>query len=236
MQKPANAATSDNMPLQRTDMLVNLSRIFLCVGCFALLPAFATKPRKTSMKQTNCLRTWHIERHTSPWKGLTGDAATEEATFTVRAVETPPAGVNQLAQPAGLDANDFVLFRSDKLSAVVVNARYFSDLTRQDVTGRPLRHGGVIGYAKPAALKRWQAADLLGLLLEQQIILTYAHLEATVCLVAATEKDGVYEAELTGEHIYYTSRRSVSSFRFRFVLERRTGKLRVESLPTDKNF
>jgi hypothetical protein len=206
--------------------------MFLCVGCFALLPAFSIKPRKTSMKQTNCLRTWHIERHRNPWNGLTGDAAAEEATFTVRAVQTPPAGVNQLVQPAGLDANDFVLFRSDKMSAVVVNARYFSDLTRQDVTGRPLRHGGVIGYAKPAALKRWQAADLLGLLLEQQIILTYAHIEATVCLVTATEKDGVYRAEVTGEHVYFTNHRNVSKFSFQFEREKRTGELRIRQSPT----
>jgi hypothetical protein len=205
-----------------------LFRSFLSLAIFAaaiILPAAAARPKKPRMNTATCLKIWHIERHSNPWSGLTSDAAAEEATFTVRAVETRPAGVNRLSQPAGLDTNDFVLFRSDKSKAVVVNAHYFSDLTRQDVTGRPLRNGGLIGVAKPAALKRWQGAELLGLLLEQQIILTYAHIEATVCLVAATEKDGIYRAELTGEHVYFTNGRNVSGYKFTFELNAKSGEI-----------
>ena len=200
----------------------------IIVGCFLLLPALTAKTRKTSMKDSPCLKTWHIERHNNPWNGLTGDAATEEASFTVRAVKQRPAAPNMLAQPGGIAANDFFLYRSEKDRAVVVNARYFGDLTRQDVTGRPLRKGGVIGVATPAALKRWQPAELLGLLLEQQIILTYAHIEATVCLVSATENNGIYRAELTGEHVYYTNERNVSGFNFQFELDRSTSEVRVK--------
>ena len=180
------------------------------------------------MKDSPCLKTWHIERHSNPWNGLTGDAAAEEATFTVRAVRQRPTAPNMLAQPGGIAANDFFLYRSEKDRAVVVNARYFGDLTRQDVTGKPLRKGGVIGVATPATLKRWQPAELLGLLLEQQIILTYAHIEATVCLVDASETDGVYRAELTGEHVYYTNERNVSGLDFRFEINLRTGTMAVQ--------
>jgi len=206
--------------------------VVITVGCSLLLPALSAKNRKTRMKETSCLKTWHIERHANPWNGLTNDAAAEEATYTVRAVEKPPAGVNRLSQPAGIDANDFVLFRSEKSEAVVVNARYFSDLTRQDVTGRPLRHGGVLGVAKPAALKKWRGAELLGLLLEQQIILTYAHIGATVCLVSAAETDGVYQAELAGEHVYYTNKRNVSDFGFKFELNLSNGEMKVQPIVT----
>jgi len=200
----------------------------IIVGCFLLLPALTAKTRKTSMKDSPCLKTWHIERHSNPWNGLTGDAAAEEATFTVRAVRQRPTAPNMLAQPGGIAANDFFLYRSEKDRAVVVNARYFGGLTRQDVTGRPLRNGGVIGVATPAALKRWQPTELLGLLLEQQIILTYAHIEATVCLVNVTETEGVYRAELTGEHVYYTNERNVSGLDFRFEINLRTGTMAVQ--------
>ncbi|AFM12352.1 hypothetical protein Turpa_1704 [Turneriella parva DSM 21527] len=202
----------------------------LCIFVLAItlaLPAFAARAKKPRMTTNSCLKTWHIERHTSPWSGLTGDAAAEEATFTVRAVRQRPADPNLIAQPSGIAANDFLLFRSEKTRAVVVNAQYFSDLTRQDATGKPLRNGGFIGAATPAALKRWQGAELLGLLLEQQIILTYAHLESKVCLVSATEEGGVYRAELTGEHVYYTNARNVSGFRFLFEADSQTGKMRV---------
>lgn len=202
--------------------------VVVTVGCFLLLPPLTAKTHKTSMKDSPCFKTWHIQRHSNPWNGLTGDAAAEEATFTVRAVKQRPAAPNMLAQPGGIAANDFFLYRSEKDRAVVVNARYFGDLTRQDVTGRPLRKGGVIGVATPAALKRWQPAELLGLLLEQQIILTYAHIEATVCLVDASETDGVYRAELTGEHVYYTNERNVSGLDFRFEINLRTGTVAVQ--------
>lgn len=194
-----------------------------------LLPASAARPKTPRMNTATCTKTWHIERHNNPWSGLTNDAATEEATYTVRAVTERPAGKNRLTQPPGIDANDFLLFRSGESNAVVVNARYFSNLTRQDVTGRPLRSGGLIGAAKPAALKRWQAAELLGLLLKQQIILTYAHIEADICLTGEQTQHALYSATLTGEHTYYTNSRNVSSFGFEFTLNEKTGEMRVKA-------
>lgn len=180
------------------------------------------------MKESSCLKTWHIERHNNPWNGLTGDAAAEEATFTVRAVKQRPAAANTLTQPNGIGANDFFLYRSEKDRAVVVNARYFGDLKRQDVTGRPLRNGGVIGTATKIALNSFKPETTLGLLLELQIIITYAHIESTVCLVQDSEKDGIYQAQLTGEHVYFTNERNVSAFSFRFELNRRTGEMRID--------
>lgn len=194
------------------------------------LPAVAARPKKPRMNTATCIKTWHIERHNNPWSGLTNDAAAEEATYTVRAVTDRPAGKNRLTQPPGIDANDFVLFRVDESKAVVVNARYFTDLTRQDVTGRPLRSGGLIGAAKPAALARWRPAELMGLLLEQQIILTYAHIEADVCLTRESSQNGLYSAIVTGDHTYYTNSRNVSSFKFEFSLNEQTGAMQVKAV------
>lgn len=178
-------------------------------------------------KPGECKRTWHFERHNNPWNGLTSDAAAEEATYTVQA-RKKPTGSNRISQPQAVPSGDFVLFRAEKDKAVVVNARYFGNLTRQNVTGRPLRNNGVIGTATKTALSLFKPEEILGLLLDLQIIITYAHMESTVCLIQSSEKDEVYEAQLTGEHVYFTNARNVSTFSFRFELNRRTGQMRVE--------
>lgn len=180
-----------------------------------------------NMQDAPCLKTWHIERHDSPWAGITS----AEALYTIRAVKKRPAGKNRIVQPAGLATGDFVLFRSERSDAVVVNARYFSDLARQDATGKALRDGGVLGFATPAALQLWSGQALLDFLLTQQVILTYVHIEAKICLLREKEEGNVYQAELSGEHAYYTSRRNVEQFAFLFELDKTTGKMRVMNIP-----
>ncbi len=177
-----------------------------------------------------CLQTWHVERHDNPWAGLTGDAAAEEATFTVRKQASKPDAPNMLKQPGKVPAGDFVLYRSEKGHAVFVNPAYFSDLNRVDVTARSLRNEGKIGKVTAKALKLWSPTEILGLLIELQIVITYAHIEADICLMRAEEKDGTFRAELSGEHVYYTNSRNVSKFQFVLELNKRTGELQVKSV------
>lgn len=195
----------------------------------AVMSAFVilTKSVRTENSPKNCLATWHIERHANPWSGLTGDAAAEEATFTVRTQSTKSDAPNVLKQPAVVQAGDFILYRAEKGRAVFVNPAYFGELNRVEVTGRALRNDGKIGKATAKALRQWSPIEILGLLIELQVIITYAHIESNICLVRAEENDGIFKAELSGEHVYYTNSRNVSKFSFVFELNRRTGEMRV---------
>jgi len=199
--------------------IIYAATITLCVANISIMEA--------KSPQTNCLATWHIERRANPWSGLTGDAAAEEATFTVRTQSTKPDAPNVLKQPAVVQAGDFVLHRAEKGRAVFVNPAYFGELNRVEVTGRALRNDGKIGKATAKALRQWSPIEILGLLIELQVIITYAHIESNICLVRAEENDGIFKAELSGEHVYYTNSRNVSKFSFVFELNRKTGEMRV---------
>ncbi len=178
-----------------------------------------------------CLQTWHVERHSNPWSGLTGDATAEEATHIVRTLTTKPGAPNIIQQPASLSAGDFILYRAEKDRAVFVNPIYFSELNRVDVTGRALHNDGKIGKATAKALRQWSPIEILGLLIELQVIITYAHIESNICLLRAEERGDVFKAELSGEHVYFTSRRNVSRFRFFFELDKKTGEMQVQRGP-----
>lgn len=128
-----------------------------------------------------CLQTWHVQRHDNRWAGLTGDAAAEEATYTVRTLPENSGAPNLIQQPGSAPAGNFILYRAEKGHAVFVNPAYFGELHRVDVTGRALRNEGKIGKATAKALKQWSPIEILGLLIELQVIITYAHIEANVC-------------------------------------------------------
>lgn len=196
----------------------------------ALLLCSAPAVAGSADDSTRCVQQWSLARHDNPWNGLTQNAAAEEATYLLDAVRTRPAGKNLAKQPVPLRAGDFILFRSGSMQKVVANARYFSNLQRIDVTGKPLRSAGAIGRATAAARKAWKPEEILGILLETQIIMTYIHMESSVCLHKVEDNSETYMAQLSGTHTYYTNARHTASFAFRFYLDKKSGAMRVENL------
>lgn len=191
------------------------------------IQAKPVKPQKTESKPT-CLESWHIERHDNPWSGLTSTAEAEARTFSIRSVAATGIAKNTIKRLAGIvPANEFILLRGPADSEVTVNAKYFGDLKRRDATRGTFTHDGLIGTATPYTLKIFKPRQILALLLQYQIILTYAHIEADICLIREQTQNGLYSASLTGEHTYYTNSRNVSSFGFEFTLNEKTGEMRV---------
>ena len=178
-----------------------------------------------------CIKTWHIERHSNPWKGLTNSAADEERSELIHTTTNGATAQNlikPIAEMRGSDGYIFMRLPADK--SVTVNAKWFSDLVRQDATGRPLINSGKIGSATATALKRFQPVELLSLLLQYQVILTYAHIESELCLVSAKTDGSRWIAHVTGRHTYYTSKRHDAALAFHFVLDTKTGEMSVAML------
>ena len=149
--------------------------------------------------------------------------------FAIRVIGmTPEARAVFIKAIKGLvPANEIILLRAPDSVEVTVNKKYFGDLTRQDATRGAFTQGGLIGNATPHSLKIFTSRQILALLLQYQVILTYAHIEADICLIREQTQNGLYSAALTGEHTYYTNSRNVSSFGFEFTLNEKTGEMRV---------
>jgi hypothetical protein len=185
------------------------------------------KPQKAETKPT-CIESWHVERDDNPWSGLTSTAEAEVRTYRVRSAALNGAEKNLIKAIEGLvPANEIILLRAPDSVEVTVNKKYFGDLTRQDATRGAFTQGGLIGNATPHSLKIFTSRQILALLLQYQVILTYAHIEADICLIREQTQNGLYSAALTGEHTFYTNSRNVSSFGFEFVLNEKTGEMRV---------
>jgi hypothetical protein len=185
------------------------------------------KPQKTEQKPT-CIESWHVERDDNPWSGLTSTAEAETRTYRVRSTAVKSDEKNLIKPIKGLvPANEIILLRAPDSVEVTVNKKYFGDLTRQDATRAAFTQGGLIGTATPHSLKIFTPRQILALLLQYQVILTYAHIEADICLTREQTQNGLYSAALTGEHTYYTNSRNVSSFGFEFTLNEKTGEMRV---------
>lgn len=99
---------------------------------------------------------------------------------------------------------------------MVVDARWFTDLDTVDATR--------LAAGERRAVGRWLGGErlspraLLWLLLEAEVVRTYAHLEAEVALLAEQTEAGGYRARLSATHVYYTSKRHERTVAFSFEL------------------
>jgi hypothetical protein len=147
----------------------------------------------------SCLETYHIERGRAPL----GEAPARIAAATIDpARQTPVAGHDLDGRPA--------LWLSPDKTQLVVDDRLFTDLAIADSTRLAAGQSAVVGKARAKLPGR----ALLRFLLEAEIIRTYWHVEATVCLERERDAGGGYEADLGGVHVYFTNQRNERRFAF----------------------
>lgn len=121
-----------------------------------------------------------------------------------------------------------LLWINQEKTEVVVDGRYFSDLTVVDVTSffgqqDPL----TIGRVMPAVLEVFEPQEIVRFLLTSEIIRTYAHLEAEVCWVSENETPETYSAYFEGVHRYCTQECVEDSYVFRFEMDKVSGLITV---------
>ena len=174
---------------------------------------------------TKCLAELTTERGLSPWQGYTGSAAEEAAGKSVSAV-ADLAGLERVPHLAKYDLAGKPLLAIDREKhRVVVSAEHFGDLQRAEVTRSGVT---LVGTVKSAAL-RAAPRQLALFLVESQLVQTFVHLEAKLCLASEEDGEKAYVARFTGSHLYFTNRRNEKPLDFRILLDKATGALRVES-------
>ncbi|HEY3449603.1 MAG TPA: hypothetical protein VGK67_24835 [Myxococcales bacterium] len=198
--------------------------------CSAAAPAPATPPAKDKPMDSTpapqrCLAELAIDRGQSPWQGYTSSAEEEASGKHVAAV----ADLSKLERVPHLAKYDLagkpLLAIDRERRRVVVSGEHFGDLERADGTRSGVTRMGTVHSAALKARPR----ELVLFLVEAQLVQTYWHLEAKVCL--DSEEDGAkqYRARLSGTHLYFTSRRNEKPLSFQVTLDKATGALTVEA-------
>lgn len=111
---------------------------------------------------------------------------------------------------------------SPTLDAVVLDGAAFAPLRRADATkSEDARQ--VVGRVAPRARQALGDRAVLELLLRIEVVQTYWHVGADLCLTSDLEADGAYRAELLGVHHYVakpgTLRPRTVETRFAFAVE-----------------
>ena len=169
-----------------------------------------------------------IHRGESPWQGYTSSHDEEQSGMTARAVAFTGAfeRIPRLDVFAPKDEASSAIDRDKR--RVVVNERFLSDVQRADATGLGAGTKHTLVTVKDPRLTA-APKKLVTFFLMAQLIRTYAHVGATLQIVA--EKDGpVYRAEIDGEHEYFTNRRNVERVHFAVEIDKKSGVCTVIGL------
>lgn len=106
-----------------------------------------------------------------------------------------------------------------------VNATCFSDLVMVDATRLQDRH--IVGEVKPELMQKINYRQLITFLLKTEIIQSYWHLSADICLKKESEYAEFYEAEYTAVHHYCTNECIDQPYMFTVVINKNTGVIEL---------
>lgn len=165
---------------------------------------------------------WEIERDTNPWRSI----------VDVSNSEIIEAGDISLCQGFDhlkkFDQPDLLL-GEDRSKRIVINNKYFSSLRRIDATRISLSDDLLVGDYRDLTFQRLSLRQLAAFLIESQIVLTYAHIGASLKVTEENESDKDYTIRVQGEHVYYTSKKHTSPVDFRLSIGKKTGKIIVKN-------
>ncbi len=204
-----------------------MKKILSTLPCLLLalalpLEVFAVPP-KTKAPET-CNQKLLITRADCPWVGMTETYEREQANKLVKA---NPIEKHHTPFPAlaSFDQKNVLLAKNGQSKTVQINQNYFSDLRRGDATrlGKGIEHP--IGSFRDLSFQRLSPRELVLFLLRAQIIETYWHLEAELCLLGEKETPEAYQAEYSGVHKYCTNRCEEEAFAFSVRIDKKTGAM-----------
>lgn len=115
----------------------------------------------------------------------------------------------------------------DRDEHVVVNNTYFSDLTTVDATDTSERR--MIGtYIGPES---HTPKNVIISLIKSQVISTYWHLQADLCLTQEDDTDSVYRAHFNGSHEYCTNECITEDYEFIIEYDKESGDILLPPTP-----
>ncbi len=111
-----------------------------------------------------------------------------------------------------------VLYFSPDRATWIVDAAAFTDLAVADVVKLGAGKVANVGAVKPAARAALGDRGVAELLIQADLVRTWAHIGSTLCLVSESAADGAYRAAFTGTHTYFTSRKNEDPLAFELAI------------------
>lgn len=210
---------------------ITIPLLLIIVALLHLLTGNPGNAMSSNGKNTDpdCLARYKIYRFNNPWKDLQEGFRPDDFR-TLPAKTFPGENLKFFTHLSNysLSGEQFIALDEEK-QEIVINKSFFSKLKRGGAT--IIRKGDVqqIGFCRSQQLLK-SPRKLIGFLLEAQIIRTYAHLESRLCLVREKNDGNIYEAELKGEHIYYTNRKNTGRLHFLISINLKSGKMLIRGL------
>lgn len=178
---------------------------------------------KKTTHTVSCSKSLTITRSDCPWSGMTDSYEKEQATKLVKAQVLD--GHKPFPALARFDRPDVLLAKDEKKKEVHINPLFFSDLRRGDATRLAKSAEHALGTFRDLSFKRLSPAKLVEFLLLAQIVETYWHLEADLCLIGEDDRPESYRADFQGTHRYCTNRCEEDDFAFSIRIDKKTGAL-----------
>lgn len=118
-----------------------------------------------------------------------------------------------------------VAWVDNKNLEIVFDKTYFKELILRDATSVGNTYPGVI-HTK--LLDEWGGRKIANFLLESQVINTYWHMGAVLCLAEEDDNELEYVATYQGTHEYFTNERNVEELNFKITISKENGELLLE--------
>lgn len=178
-----------------------------------------------SEKKDACTLQLRIDRAGDPWKDMTA----------VRSGDPIEAGKLDKTFIFPEDLKKYMIGAQPLLGAgrdkkVLVNNKFFTRLTRVDATRISKDEVKVIGNYLERSFSSTSAKTIAKFLLESQIIETFWHLEARLCLYREDDGKKEYVAYYHGVHSYCTNECLDKKFDFAIRVNKETGELSIFGL------
>ncbi len=114
-----------------------------------------------------------------------------------------------------------------KSERAVVDIEYFSDIALTDATKDNTDQ--IIGTIKDKTFKHYSPQEITTFLLTSQLVNTYWHLHASLCMTAEHDTEKQYRTEFNGTHEYCTNECLSEQFNFHISIDKTTGIMTLTS-------
>lgn len=181
------------------------------------------------MEKTKCIHEWTVDRSNSPFRGMTYSALAEEKSMRIRAVPFIP---NEKAMIKTENHSHFksILKKTSAGDEIVIDEDYFGTLSRVNVSTNNRQKKILLGKVTSKALNTFPPRAILEFLIEKHIIITYAHIGASLCLISEMQTPNEYTAVISGVHTYYTNKKNTGKIHFNFSIDFSTGQMETSNV------
>lgn len=121
-----------------------------------------------------------------------------------------------------------VAWVDEKGARIIVDKKLFSDLNVVDATSIGTKNSSEpVGVAMQLPLNEWGGREIVFFLIESQIIETYWHTGATMCLTREENTEDKYVAHFDAMHTYFTNEENVEHYTFSVSINLKTGQIQL---------